>query len=191
MAFAWRNSSSLITPWLRRFASRVISSAALPLPPVLARLQTELARFKVCADPIVDGEADWWGFWWTLPEAGCGDCEDFAAFSYARLVELGVPPARVLVDHTDRRTVRPVLECGHFAGLTVHPEELSGERVVSLVRAMGTERVVLDSDTGDGHGDILGLARAARLLERANLSPQVIARVTRQNAARFYRVEED
>jgi uncharacterized protein len=77
----------------------------------------------------------------------------------------GVPPSRVLVDHTSRRTVRLVLECGHYAGVTVHPEELSGERAVALVREIGTERVVLDSDSGEGVGDILGLARAARLLQ--------------------------
>ena len=101
----------------------------------------------------------------------------------------GIPPSRVLVDHTNRRTVRLVLECGHYAGLTVHPEELSGERAVALVRELGTSRVVLDSDSGEGVGDILGLPRAARLLEKAKLSSAVVARVTRLNAARFYRVE--
>ncbi len=101
----------------------------------------------------------------------------------------GIPPTRVLVDHTNRRTVRLVLECGHYAGLTVHPEELSGERAVALVRELGTARVVLDSDSGEGVGDILGLARTARLLEKAKLSSDVVARVTRLNAARFYRIE--
>ncbi|MGA9520445.1 MAG: TatD family hydrolase [Myxococcaceae bacterium] len=101
----------------------------------------------------------------------------------------GVPPSRVLVDHTSGRTVRLVLACGHWAGLTVHPDELSGERAVALVRQLGTERVVLDSDSGEGVGDILGLARVARLLEKSKLSPDVVARVTRRNAARFYRVE--
>lgn len=65
-------------------------AAAAPLPPILADLQTELRRLAFCADEIVDGRADWWGFSWTLPEKGCGDCEDFAAFSHARLRQLGV-----------------------------------------------------------------------------------------------------
>jgi uncharacterized protein len=102
----------------------------------------------------------------------------------------GVPPGRVLVDHASGRTLRLILECGHWAGLTVHPEELSGERAVALVREFGTERLVLNSDSGDGAGDILGLARAARLLQKAKLSAQVVARVTRTNAARFYRVDD-
>lgn len=97
-------------------------------------------------------------------------------------------PARVLVDHANTRTLKLILECGHFAGLTVHPEELSAERAVALVRQVGTERVLINSDSGDGAGDILGLARCARLLEKAELSRKVIERVSRENAARFLRV---
>ena len=66
-----------------------------PLPPPLARLWGELSRFRYCPDDVcADGE-DWWGFWWSLPERGCGDCEDFAAYSYARLRHLGVPAADI------------------------------------------------------------------------------------------------
>lgn len=102
----------------------------------------------------------------------------------------GIAPQRVLVDHASARTLKPILECGHFAGLTVHPEELSAERAVALIRRIGTERVVLNSDSGDGAGDILGLARTARLLEKGALSRAVISRVTRENAHRFLRLAE-
>lgn len=61
------------------------------LPPPLATLQGELRKFRYCPDEVcADGE-DWWGFWWSLPERGCGDCEDFAAYSYARLRQMNVP----------------------------------------------------------------------------------------------------
>jgi predicted metal-dependent TIM-barrel fold hydrolase len=103
--------------------------------------------------------------------------------------ESGLPPNRVLVDHASGATLKGILACGHYAGLTVHPDELSAERAVRLVRAIGTERVVMNSDSGDGAGDILGLARTARLLEKAELSAAVVARVTRENAERFFRVE--
>jgi Bacterial transglutaminase-like cysteine proteinase BTLCP len=60
------------------------------LPPLLQTLRAELLRFPYCPDEAgADGE-DWWGFWWSLPDRGCGDCEDFAAYSYARLEQLGV-----------------------------------------------------------------------------------------------------
>lgn len=65
--------------------------SAASLPPALATLQAELNHYAWCEDPVVGGQADWWGFWWTLAETGCGDCEDFAAYSFARLRALGVP----------------------------------------------------------------------------------------------------
>lgn len=104
------------------------------------------------------------------------------------LREAAIPPGQVLVDHANARTLRLILECGHYAGLTVHPDELSAERAVALVRTLGTERVVLNSDAGDGAGDLLGLARAAHLLGKGDLSASVVARVTRENAERFFRV---
>ncbi|HZA13701.1 MAG TPA: TatD family hydrolase [Myxococcaceae bacterium] len=107
----------------------------------------------------------------------------------ALLRDCGLPPNRVLVDHASATTLKGILACGYYAGLTIHPDELSAERAVKLIRSIGTERVVMNSDSGDGVGDILGLARAARLLERDELSAAVVARVTRENAERFLRVE--
>ena len=71
------------------------------------------------------------------------------------------------------------------AGLTLHPEALKAERAVALVRRLGSERLVLNSDAGDGAGDILGMARAANLLAKARLSERVVRRVTHDNAERF------
>lgn len=100
----------------------------------------------------------------------------------------GVLPSRVLVDHVTGRTVGAILGCGHWAGLTLHPEALKAERAVALVRKLGSERLVLNSDAGDGAGDILGLARLARLLAKANLSERVVRRVAYENAERFFQV---
>ncbi len=66
-------------------------AGAAGLPPALAGLERELKAFRYCDDEVSAEGADWWGFWWSLPERGCGDCEDFAAFSYARLRAAGVP----------------------------------------------------------------------------------------------------
>lgn len=100
----------------------------------------------------------------------------------------GIAPGRVLVDHANGRTVKPILACGHFAGLSIHPHSLSAERAVALVRRCGPTRVVLDSDVGAGVGDLLGLPRAVHLLVKAGLSDSVIARVAQKNAAAFLRL---
>ncbi|WP_338869815.1 TatD family hydrolase [Myxococcus stipitatus] len=104
------------------------------------------------------------------------------------LRQSGVLPSRVLVDHATARTVRTILEVGHWAGLTLHPEALAAERAVALVHRLGSERLVLNSDAGDGAGDILGLARVANLLSKARLSERIVRRVASDNAARFLQV---
>ena len=55
----------------------------------------------------------------------------------------GFPPERVLVDHASGKTLTHILACGHHAGLTLHPDELSAERAVALIRRHGPERLVL------------------------------------------------
>ncbi|MCP3138936.1 TatD family hydrolase [Pyxidicoccus xibeiensis] len=104
------------------------------------------------------------------------------------LRQSGVLPSRVLVDHANARTVRTILEVGHWAGLTLHPEALKAERAVAVVRRLGSERLMLNSDAGDGAGDILGLARTANLLAKANLSERIVRRIAHENAGRFFQI---
>lgn len=97
----------------------------------------------------------------------------------------GLEPSRVLVDGADAKTVRLIRECGHFAGLTLHPDCLTPETATALVRKLGPERLVLDTAAGEGASDLLGLARCEHLLEKAGLSNAVVRAVTQQNAVRF------
>jgi uncharacterized protein len=101
------------------------------------------------------------------------------------LREHGPAPERVLVDHVSSRTLPLVLGCGHFAGLTVQLGALKAERAVALVRRMGSERLVLNSDAGDRSGDLLALPRAVHLLREAGLSERVVQRVAWSNASTF------
>jgi predicted metal-dependent TIM-barrel fold hydrolase len=105
------------------------------------------------------------------------------------LREHGPAPERVLVDHVSSRTLPLVLGCGHWAGLTVQQGALKAERAVALVRKMGSERLVLNSDAGDRAGDLLAFPRAVHLLEEAGLSDRVVRRVAYSNAATFLRVD--
>jgi hypothetical protein len=104
------------------------------------------------------------------------------------LREAGIKPATVLVDRASGRTVRLILECGHHAGLTLHPDDLTAERASALIRKLGPERLVLDTHAGDGAGDILALARLARLLAKGTLSEPVVARVCLRNGLGFFRL---
>ncbi len=97
-------------------------------------------------------------------------------------------PQRILVDGAVGRTVRTIRELGYVAGLTLHPDHLSVEKAVALVRSLGPERLVLDTAAGDGASDILALGRAAHRLAKAGLSTKVIRRVTEDNAAALFGV---
>jgi uncharacterized protein len=92
-------------------------------------------------------------------------------------------PDRILIDGAVGRTARIIRELGYWTGLTLHPEHLSPERAVALVRTLGPGRLVLDTATGDGARDLLALPRAVRLLERSGLTRGVVARVSHRNAA--------
>jgi hypothetical protein len=93
-----------------------------------------------------------------------------------------LPPSRILIDGAVGRTVKTIRALGYWTGLTLHPEHLSAEKAVALVRALGPERLVLDTAIGDGPGDLLALPRARHLLEKAGLTRSVVDRVTRANA---------
>jgi predicted metal-dependent TIM-barrel fold hydrolase len=106
----------------------------------------------------------------------------------AALQRSKVDPARILVDGAVGRTVRTIRELGYFAGLTLHPDHLSVEKAVALVRTLGPERLVLDTAAGDGASDFLALGRAAHRLSKAGLSSKVIRRVTLDNASALFGV---
>lgn len=106
----------------------------------------------------------------------------------ALLAESGIPPPRVLVDRASARTIPLILEWGHAAALAVHPDELSAEGAVAIVRKRGAQRLMISSNAGVGAGDILALARLVSLLGKGRLSPQVIEQVSHENAAEFFRV---
>lgn len=102
------------------------------------------------------------------------------------LQRAALEPSRILVDGAVGRTVRVIRELGFCAGLTLHPDHLTVERAVALVRTLGPERLVLDSAAGDGASDILSLSRAAHRLQKAGLSARVIRRVTSENARALF-----
>jgi uncharacterized protein len=102
-----------------------------------------------------------------------------------------LPPERTLIDGAVGRTVRTIRALGYWTGLTLHPEHLAPEKAVSLVRALGPERLILDTAAGDGASDIVALARTVRLLERAGLTRGVVARVSHGNAAALFGLRAD
>lgn len=96
-----------------------------------------------------------------------------------------VRPVQVLVENASVRMLRPVLECGHFAGLSLHPDVLPFRRAIAWVRKAGVERLVLSSSAGLGASDLLAVPYLASRLKKAGLSDRVVACVSERNARAF------
>jgi len=106
----------------------------------------------------------------------------------ATLQRARLAPERILLDGAVGGTVKAIRELGFYAGLTLHPDHLTVEKAVALVRTLGPERLVLCSAGGDGASDILSMGRAAHRLAKAGLSARVVRRVTRDNAGTLFGV---
>ncbi|MFN0062961.1 MAG: TatD family hydrolase [Myxococcaceae bacterium] len=104
------------------------------------------------------------------------------------LRETRTPTTSALLDHLRPTTVRLVLAQGHYAGLTVHPEGLRVERAVNLIRQLGAQRIVVNSDGGAGASELLGPARLEGQLQKARVAKAVRGRVTSANAQVFLRL---
>jgi predicted metal-dependent TIM-barrel fold hydrolase len=100
----------------------------------------------------------------------------------AALRESGVPPARVLVDGVDARTLRIVRAVGYGAVLSLSAGPAAVDQAARTVREMGPEGIMLASHAGDGLGDLLAIPRAADRMSRLGLSDAVIRRVCGRNA---------
>ncbi len=54
--------------------------------------------------------------------------------------------SRVLVDHVEEHTIRPVLEAGFWAGMTLYPvSKCTPQRAVDMVEMYGSERLCVNS----------------------------------------------
>lgn len=108
----------------------------------------------------------------------------------AMLRESGIAPDRVVVGQVNAQTVRLVRACGYAASLSVSPLRIRAEDAVALVRQLGSGDLFLASDLGAGPGDLLALPRTAWLLEQAGLAPEIVRRVTRDNALAFFGIDK-
>ena len=60
--------------------------------------------------------------------------------------ESRLAPERVLIDHVEEHTIRPVREAGHWLGLTLSPTtKCTPQRAADLIEQFGTEQVTVNS----------------------------------------------
>ena len=109
--------------------------------------------------------------------------------------EYGVPFDRVAVDHCTGANLEAALESGAHAAITVQPwrsitPESAADLVVEYTARYGDDRIMIDSDCGDGPSEPLAVAKTALALRHKGVSDDTINRVCSENSKRFYGIPE-
>jgi hypothetical protein len=103
------------------------------------------------------------------------------------VVEHGLDPAWVVVDHNNEETVREVLDRGFWAGFSIYPgTKMGNQRMTELVRRYGPERIIVDSACDWGVSDALAVPKTAALMRQGGIAEEAIRKVTYGNALAAY-----
>jgi predicted metal-dependent TIM-barrel fold hydrolase len=102
------------------------------------------------------------------------------------LKEMKAPPHRVWVDHVEEHTIRPVLEAGYWAGMTLYPlTKMSMRRAVDILERYGTSRIMVNSSADWGPSTPFTLFDCIMEYRRRGHSEQEATEVFHNNPARF------
>lgn len=102
---------------------------------------------------------------------------------------VGVPTNDVLINHVDYTCLRPVIDAGCWAGVTVGPMHLALDEALEMLRGFrsaAVERVILNSGLRTGPVDVLALPKLALMLTEAGFSQSEIRRLVWGNAMRLF-----
>jgi hypothetical protein len=101
--------------------------------------------------------------------------------------ESGLDAGRVVLDHLNEVTVDLVKEAGAWMGFSVYPDtKMSPDRMVSILREHGPERVLVNSAADWGRSDPLLTRRTGEAMLEAGFSEDDVDRVLWRNPVEFY-----
>lgn len=97
-----------------------------------------------------------------------------------------VNPGRVIIDHVEEHTIRPVLDEGFWAGITLYPDSKSSPpRAVDMLEICGRERIWLNSACDWGISDPLAVPKTALEMRQRGYDAEFVDQVLFQNPVRF------
>ena len=95
-------------------------------------------------------------------------------------------PGRVLIDHVEEHTVRPVLDRGFWAGMTLYPEtKCTPQRAADIIELHGTERVWINSAGDWGPSDPLAVPKCRAELAARGHGSDLVDRISFDNPVIF------
>ena len=101
--------------------------------------------------------------------------------------ESGIAPGLVAVDHLNELTVAPVAESGCWMGFSIYPDtKMTAERMVSILREHGLERMLVNSAADWGRSDPLLTRHTGEAMLAAGFTDDDVDRVLWRNPVEFY-----
>ncbi|MFI5930728.1 TatD family hydrolase [Actinoplanes sp. NPDC051494] len=99
----------------------------------------------------------------------------------------GIAAERVAVDHLNEVTVAPVKDSGCWMGFSIYPDtKMTPPRMVEILKAYGTERVLVNSAADWGHSDPLLTVATGEAMLAAGFTEDDVDRVLWRNPIAFY-----
>src|SRR5688572_26518482 len=99
----------------------------------------------------------------------------------------GLNRQRVLVDHVEEHTIRPVLEKGYWAGMTLYPvSKCTPERAVDMVEMYGPERLLVNSAGDWGPSKPTAVPDFILAMRRRGHSEALIRKIVFDNPLEFF-----
>lgn len=103
------------------------------------------------------------------------------------VIESGVKPEFVVIDHNNELTVKDVLDSGCWAGFSIYPgTKMDEHRMVRVAEEHGLERVLVNSACDWGVSDPLKVRKTADAMSAAGFSEDDIDRLVWRNPVEFF-----
>jgi uncharacterized protein len=101
--------------------------------------------------------------------------------------ESGIDPGRVVVDHLNEVTVDMVADSGCWMGFSIYPEtKMSEDRMVRILTAFGTDRILVNSAADWGRSDPLKTRKTGDAMLAAGFDADEVDKVLWWNPVEFY-----
>jgi uncharacterized protein len=99
-----------------------------------------------------------------------------------------IKPERVIIDHVEEHTVKMVLDCGIWAGMTLYPEtKCTPSRAIDILEIFGSEKIWMNSACDWGVSDPLAVPKTALEMKKRGHLTSAIEKVIFSNPKNFLR----
>ncbi|MFF7209433.1 TatD family hydrolase [Streptomyces sp. NPDC008238] len=101
--------------------------------------------------------------------------------------ESALDPERVLLDHLNETTVKEAADSGCWLGFSIYPDtKMDEDRMVAVLKARGTEKMLVNSAADWGKSDPLKTRRTADAMLAAGFTADDVDQVLWRNPVAFY-----